>query len=266
MEDLNERKKALLKRLNQEYVLNNNVLEKRIIQKQTPTKKRNQRNPSSSTTTSFKSLEESRDDYVANLKNRIKELEARSPKERKRESKRELKSNDQTTKLKLSENQIHNQQLRDTKLHSIPKETETDMILIPCESCGRKFREERIEIHEEKCRKIVKHRAVFDETAMRTRGTDMAKYIKSENTSDRVASKPTGKVNGAKNKTGTEATQKKKTDGKTRVNPFTLPNDEEVKQANECPHCLRRFSPTAFERHVPICQKLTSAPKRAVYR
>ena len=51
--------------------------------------------------------------------------------------------------------------------------------LRPCQVCGRKFAEDRIEKHRKACEKSKnkKPRKVFDTTKMRTQGTEVAQYV-----------------------------------------------------------------------------------------
>lgn len=50
--------------------------------------------------------------------------------------------------------------------------------LYPCSVCNRKFASDRLEHHEEACRKANKQRRVFDSTKQRLQGTEAASYVR----------------------------------------------------------------------------------------
>ena len=50
--------------------------------------------------------------------------------------------------------------------------------LYPCSICNRKFASDRIQQHEEACKKASKQRRVFDSTKQRLQGTEAAAYFR----------------------------------------------------------------------------------------
>ena len=64
-----------------------------------------------------------------------------------------------------------------------PDAQQSDIHLVRCENCGRKFAEERISKHSKICSKPQKTRKVLDPSKMRVAGTDMAKYVDSSKAS-----------------------------------------------------------------------------------
>lgn len=59
--------------------------------------------------------------------------------------------------------------------------------LVPCKTCGRKFREDRLSKHAKICMKNVKKRKVYDMSKARTKGTDFEKFVRD----NKVMRKPT---------------------------------------------------------------------------
>jgi len=141
--------------------------------------------------------------------------------------------------------------------------------LIACKNCQRNFAEDRIEKHEEICLKTSqKKRKTFDMTKARVKGTDAASYVKN-----------------AAHLKAKEAKEQKKSDWRKKREEFinTLRAAKEAQRhlANggnlkdlpppppmdtsdyiQCPHCNRRFSEAAAERHIPKCKDIKSNKKR----
>jgi hypothetical protein len=122
--------------------------------------------------------------------------------------------------------------------------------LVPCKFCGRKFAQDRISKHQQICAKAKKsRRKTFDAKKHRLNGTEAAAFAKN----------------------GEPAKQPKKVDYKAAHErliatlrnarlaeggaPVPEPEDDRV----TCPHCGRKFSQSAADRHIPGCERMKSA-------
>ncbi|KAJ3261794.1 Zinc finger C2HC domain-containing protein 1C [Boothiomyces macroporosus] len=171
---------------------------------------------------SFRSLEDARQEYIVRLKDRINRL-GDSP----AHSTTHLPKTKRVTIKSQSEPEIRN------------------IDLIPCKHCKRKFSSDRVKVHESKCKNVQKSRPVFDEQAMRKRGTELEEFEKK---------KPTRKRDQDRAKSAVVI---------RKTHPFSAVSTPPA--GTTCPYCNRAFSEDAFERHVPICEKLSTKPKRHVF-
>jgi RNA polymerase subunit RPABC4/transcription elongation factor Spt4 len=235
-------KKATLKRLNSEYRLENNILRKVNI-----------------TISSMNSLQ-TRDKYIERLQERIKLLEENANKVNANNKSRGsidqvVKSSNSTTdspkdvnifgwfskkseginqKKKVVEQEkgvdSNKCQSAQQQVFNI-SEKDPDMQLKACKNCKRKFRLERIEIHQNSCIKQKPKRVQFDGEKMRKKGTDLENY---------------------------------------KMNPKTEPKKPKATSSSndmkQCLHCKRYFGEKQISNHLPICQRLSAAPKREVFR
>ena len=236
-------KDRLLSRLNREYRYESNTL----IRTVSITKEQSN--------SSFKSLEDTRNEYIDRLKRRIQQLEdsTGNSKLSSDESQRGLKSR-QTPRLKraLAErqsiNEVQNGQIPiprqdQTPLARIKQQHERDepeiehdpqMKLVTCDTCNRKFRSERISIHKQVCEKGTKRRTTFDQAKQRIKGTDLESYTPKASSKVKISLK----------------------------NPFAPAKDP---QGTACLYCNRFFNEISLEKHQPICKAITSKPKRQVF-
>nr|XP_027238120.1 translation initiation factor IF-2-like isoform X2 [Penaeus vannamei] len=126
--------------------------------------------------------------------------------------------------------------------------------LAGCKICGRNFAPDRLEKHESICAKSqakAKKRKVFDPVKMRTKGTEAETYVK----------------RGAHLK---DLQQPKKADWRKKHEDFiaTVRAAKGIKGYEappmdtsdyvQCPHCGRKFSEGAAERHIPKCASIQS--------
>lgn len=179
MDKIKKRKHQILARLNREYKISQSKLQQSGL-------------PQATKSSSFKSLEDTRSDYIEKLKNRIKQLEQTSAAPQapyKTETNHDRK---QIPELKPIQ-RISSAKITPIKniKNSMNAEPEIDhnMKLIECKSCNRKFRAERIELHQNTCRKLQKSRPVFDEAKMRIKGTDLETFTKAPSKPIKVKSK-----------------------------------------------------------------------------
>ncbi|KAJ3326005.1 hypothetical protein HDV06_002390 [Boothiomyces sp. JEL0866] len=178
---------------------------------------------------SFRSLEDARQEYIVRLKDRINKL-GDSPSQ----STVQLPKPKRVTLKSQSEPEISN------------------MNLMPCKHCKRKFSSDRVKVHESKCKNVQKSRPVFDEQAMRKRGTDLEEFEKKKPQKKKSQDRRYGLIVGAKSAIVIRKTH-----------PFSAASTPPA--GNTCPYCNRAFSEDAIERHVPICEKLNNKPKRYVF-
>ncbi|CAF2918409.1 unnamed protein product [Rotaria sp. Silwood2] len=137
-------------------------------------------------------------------------------------------------------------------------------------TCNRQFARDRIEQHEEACRKASKQRRVFDSTKQRLQGTEAATYFR--------------KGKGAKGPTQTAKLQIPKSNWRQKHEDF-IRAIRYAKQATnyekaggrladlppppasvnpdyiQCPHCGRNYAPKVAERHIPKCVNIVAKPK-----
>ncbi|XP_071780286.2 zinc finger C2HC domain-containing protein 1A [Centroberyx gerrardi] len=147
-----------------------------------------------------------------------------------------------------------------------PREsTDTQLQLLPCEICGRKFSAERLEKHLKICEKAQQsHRKVFNSYNHRTKGTSLEEFLKTHTRSHT----PERKNNWRKNHEVFIRNMRQGHDpggthgGTLQPQPSAPANPDYV----TCPHCSRRFGPGPAERHIPKCQNIKSRPPPPRYR
>lgn len=124
--------------------------------------------------------------------------------------------------------------------------------MVSCKICGRHFNSDRIEKHQAICTKAAskaKKLKVFDPIKMRTQGTESEKFVKKG-----VHLKPTPKP--------------KKKDWRKQHEDFiatiraaksgNAPPPTDNSDYIDCPHCGRKFSESAADRHIPKCASIKS--------
>merc|ERR1712013_529474 len=141
--------------------------------------------------------------------------------------------------------------------------------LVSCKNCQRNFVEDRIEKHEEICLKTSqKKRKTFDMTKARVKGTDAAGYVKNAAQLKAKEAKDQKKSDWRKKreefintlKAAKEAQRHLANGGSLKDLPPPPPMD--TSDYIQCPHCSRRFSEAAAERHIPKCKDIKSNKKR----
>jgi len=141
--------------------------------------------------------------------------------------------------------------------------------LVSCKNCQRNFAEDRIEKHEEICMKTSqKKRKTFDMTKARVKGTDAAGYVKNAAQLKAKEAKDQKKSDWRKKreefintlKAAKEAQRHLANGGSLKDLPPPPPMD--TSDYIQCPHCSRRFSEAAAERHIPKCKDIKSNKKR----
>jgi predicted Zn-ribbon and HTH transcriptional regulator len=200
MDPHRSRKDILLARLNKEYRIESG----QVIRINGITKEKSDN--------SIKSLEDTRTEYIERLKQRIKQLESGDIDKSKEsiessnrsfdslqsaflEPERELDSRKKgkpATLERIPKERIQRERIASpepTLLEETPisqlkhqqsiAEQDKSMKLVACANCGRKFRSERIAVHQSTCSKVKKQRPKFDEQKMRLKNTEMENYHKS---------------------------------------------------------------------------------------
>ncbi|XP_065339036.1 zinc finger C2HC domain-containing protein 1C isoform X5 [Cloeon dipterum] len=153
-----------------------------------------------------------------------------------------------------------------------------------CGMCGRRFAEDRIGKHEDVCRKTKqKKRKAFDPVKMRTQGTEAESFVKSagrrgaepvkrqqQQQQQQKQQQSTSKGNWRKKheefiETIRQARMVKQImDAGGKLSDLPPPKPMDTSDYIQCPHCSRRFSEGAAERHIPRCANIKSnkqAPK-----
>lgn len=160
-----------------------------------------------------------------------------------------------------------------------------------CQFCQRNFNEDRLEKHQEVCRKMTaKKRKIFDASKHRVQGTEAEKYVK-KGLGKTANSSTTKSVTAVANHNNNNAT----TDGKKsnwrkkheefinaireakkvqahlakggKLSDLPPPPPSENPDYVQCPHCGRRFNESAAERHIPKCANMKhNKPKPAVQK
>ena len=125
--------------------------------------------------------------------------------------------------------------------------------LVPCSLCGRKFNTDRVGRHEAVCTKSQVHTTQRPQTSLppppsSTGAPASAGKWKTEH-NEFIKSLQYAKKLSQMQKAG--------------VNIASLPPPPPAANLNyvECPHCQRRFNPTAAERHIPACAMTINKPK-----
>merc|ERR1719189_2319894 len=138
-----------------------------------------------------------------------------------------------------------------------------------CKNCGRNFADDRIEKHEEICLKTAaKKRKVFDMTKARVKGTDAAKYVRGSAHLKNIEAKEQEKSDWRKkreefinNLRAAKEVQRHLANGGS-IKDFPPPPPSDTSDYIQCPHCGRRFSEGAADRHIPKCKDIKSNKKR----
>jgi len=138
--------------------------------------------------------------------------------------------------------------------------------LVQCKKCGRYFAEDRIEKHENICSKTFnKKRKKFDMTKARVKGTDAAKFVKSE--AQMKNQKVSKKGDWRKKRKefidtlrAAKLAQKHLAAGGS-LKDLPPPPPMDTSDYIQCPHCLRRFSDSVADRHIPKCKDIKSNKK-----
>eukprot|EP00798_Chlamydomonas_sp_ICE-L_P014489 gene14489-20513_t len=145
--------------------------------------------------------------------------------------------------------------------------------LSECRSCGRKFNQKALQKHAKICQKVfIQKRKTYNIAAARVEGSEAAKFFdakkgkpKSELRGGAGAKAAGGAGKKAKWKQQSEALrhamksnrmmEEAKAQGKdiTKMNFDVGPTPEVDDDRVPCPHCGRKFSEKAAERHIPYC-------------
>jgi len=141
--------------------------------------------------------------------------------------------------------------------------------LTSCKNCQRNFAEDRIEKHEEICLKTSqKKRKTFDMTKARVKGTDAASYVKNAAQLKAKEAKEQKKSDWRKKREefintlrAAKAAQQHLANG-GNLKDLPPPPPMDTSDYIQCPHCTRRFSEAAAERHIPKCKDIKSNKKR----
>ncbi|KAI9333206.1 hypothetical protein DFJ73DRAFT_854701 [Zopfochytrium polystomum] len=139
----------------------------------------------------------------------------------------------------------------------------------PCEYCGRKFAVDRLEKHMAACSKL-KKRKVFDTAKARVKGTELEQYALKKQIAGGDSKQKGAKPDPAPKKSNwrvkhenfirmVRANRNLDAGGSGASQPF-VPSEPDPDYV-QCEHCLRRFSPVAAERHIPICATNKHKPK-----
>ncbi|UJR10266.1 hypothetical protein I4U23_014474 [Adineta vaga] len=141
--------------------------------------------------------------------------------------------------------------------------------LYPCSICNRSFASDRIQQHEEACKRAHKQRKVFDSTKQRIQGTEAASYFR-KGKGRTQPSKPQPQVPKSNWRQKHEdfirairyakqATQHEKSGG--RLADLPPPPVSVNPDYVQCPHCGRNYAPMVAERHIPKCSNIIAKPK-----
>lgn len=141
---------------------------------------------------------------------------------------------------------------------------------VPCAYCGRRFASDRLEKHEEICRRTSsKKTKVFDSAAHRLQGTEAAQFARRPSKEPKIEKTVNGVpkykleheklVASMRAARKLQAYEKAKEEGRAVGPPPEIPkyeieNDDRI----ECPHCHRKFGEEQARRHIPNCQGVTA--------
>ncbi|KAI8829743.1 hypothetical protein BJ741DRAFT_652795, partial [Chytriomyces cf. hyalinus JEL632] len=149
--------------------------------------------------------------------------------------------------------------------HSLPPEQDDSIQLSPCRVCGRRFAVDRLQKHERACAKSSKPRKAFDPAKMRKKGTDMESNVRKNEEAERKleqirkAKKETWKQKHEELIESLRAAKSLQAHVASGGKASDLPPPAPSKFApvgQECPHCLRRFNESSYEKHVDVCLRL----------
>mmetsp|Transcript_6748 Transcript_6748/g.9805 ORF Transcript_6748/g.9805 Transcript_6748/m.9805 type:complete len:454 (-) Transcript_6748:74-1435(-) len=140
----------------------------------------------------------------------------------------------------------------------VPEYVETQS-LTPCSLCGRKFNADRIQKHMKICsksKKAASKRKKFDVKSMRqvdeAKKVDRSSTLRAKMAEDRKKARQKAKL--PKWKEQHLQFQSVLKAGSGEAPPV-------VDNRIPCPHCNRKFSETAAERHIPRCANIQNRPK-----
>ncbi|CAF0845417.1 unnamed protein product [Adineta ricciae] len=140
--------------------------------------------------------------------------------------------------------------------------------LYPCSICNRTFASDRIQQHEDACKRAHKQRKVFDSTKQRVQGTEAAAFFRKGGKGRSQPSKPQIPKSNWRQKHNDfiqairyakQASHHEKSGGRLAdlPPPPTSVNPDYV----QCPHCGRNYAPNVAERHIPKCANIIAKPK-----
>lgn len=139
--------------------------------------------------------------------------------------------------------------------------------LYPCSICNRSFASDRIEQHEEACKKANKSRRVFDSTKQRLQGTEAATYFRKGKGAKARPEPQVPKSNWRQKhedfvraiRYAKQASSYEKAGG--RLADLPPPPASVNPDYIQCPHCGRNYAPNVAERHIPKCVNIQAKPK-----
>lgn len=160
--------------------------------------------------------------------------------------------------------------------------------MVPCENCGRKFRESIIDRHESACQTATKKRRVFDSKTNRLSGIDGMEEVvmQQQRTARRGGGKaapqqqqqpqasrhaepvmpankmPKWKLQHQQFQAALAAIRQAAQPGGLTAPPIAMP--EALDDRVPCPHCSRKFAAETASRHIPHCAKTVNKPKPVV--
>ncbi|TPX42600.1 hypothetical protein SeLEV6574_g05515 [Synchytrium endobioticum] len=142
---------------------------------------------------------------------------------------------------------------------ALPYDESTERVA--CDLCNRKFAANRLEKHMDACRKVTnRNRKVFDMTAVRTEGTEAAKFYLAAKEKDESI-KPRDETPIRK-----PPLRPPRDTGAIKAMKVAAKQAGEAKRSidvavdielSECEFCGRKFSLDALERHTNVCREIT---------
>ncbi|XP_029900962.1 zinc finger C2HC domain-containing protein 1C isoform X2 [Myripristis murdjan] len=125
---------------------------------------------------------------------------------------------------------------------------------LPCNICHRCFWADRLETHIKICERTHQaQRKVFNSSHHRTKGTSLEEFLRTHprsKTPERKSRRHNSEV------LTRNTRQDRLAGGASDPNPSVQPNPD----YETCPHCSRRFSPKAAQRHISKCEHIKSRP------
>jgi len=133
------------------------------------------------------------------------------------------------------------------------EEQKTDLQLVECLNCGRRFAEDRIEKHQKAC-SSQKARRQYDTRKHRVAGQDHAAYALNDKYQKEEPKKETNWR--AKREQFIRNIRYARMASKGNAAALPPPPPDVNPDYVQCPHCQRRFNESAAERHIPKCKDL----------
>uniref|UniRef100_A0A1I8P2P7 C2HC/C3H-type domain-containing protein n=1 Tax=Stomoxys calcitrans TaxID=35570 RepID=A0A1I8P2P7_STOCA len=146
-----------------------------------------------------------------------------------------------------------------------------------CQYCQRNFNEDRLQKHEDVCRKMTStKRKIFDASKHRVKGTEAEKYVAKKGKLT-AAPKISPVIAAVKNNAQADGSKKSNWRKKHeefinaireakkvqaylakggKLSDLPPPPPSENPDYIQCPHCNRRFNESAAERHIPKCANM----------